>query len=72
VAKYGTATQGKHFKLLRNTCIACWLEKTIDRHSEYREYIACWLEKTIDRHSEYREHIAFPRQKYKTMSHYDG
>ena len=42
--KYGTNRQGTDDNMIRRTCIACWITKATDTHSEYVIIIVFLLE----------------------------
>jgi len=40
VEKYGTGRQATDDNIIRRMCIACWITKVADTHSEYVIFIA--------------------------------
>jgi len=62
------AQQDRPQKIIWRMCIACWINKGTDTHSEYvtliaiwRMCTACWINKCSDTHSEYVTLIAIWR-----------
>ena len=45
--KYGTARQTTEDNIMRRICIACWINKAADTHSEYVLFIALPLQQWL-------------------------